>query len=67
MRDRDPPRVLRRWDRSFRVWGTDDVCVFAGLEAIGRVLKKAKREGAHAFGHSYKKSVEGVHQLDKLI
>lgn len=38
-----------------------------GLDAIGRVLKKAKKEGGHAFGHSYKKSIEGVHQLDKLI
>ncbi|KAI0748514.1 aminotransferase [Daedaleopsis nitida] len=38
-----------------------------GLDAIGRVLKKAKREGAGAFGHSYKKSIEGVHQLDKLV
>ena len=38
-----------------------------GLDAIQRVLKKARREGGHAFGHSYKKSIEGVHQLDKLI
>ena len=34
---------------------------------MARVLKKAKKEGAHSFGHSYKKSIEGVHQLDKLI
>ncbi|KAH9945830.1 aminotransferase [Epithele typhae] len=38
-----------------------------GLDAIGRVLKKARREGGHAFGHSYKKSIEGVHQLDKHV
>lgn len=38
----------------------------AGLDAIGRVLKKAKH-GSHAVGHSYKKSVEGVHTLDKHV
>ncbi|PFH54247.1 hypothetical protein AMATHDRAFT_53129 [Amanita thiersii Skay4041] len=30
-----------------------------GLDAIGRVLKKAKKNGIHAIGHSYKKSIEG--------
>ncbi|KAI5119956.1 hypothetical protein M0805_002145 [Coniferiporia weirii] len=29
-----------------------------GLDAIDRVLKRAKREGMRAFGHSYKKSIE---------
>lgn len=29
-----------------------------GLDAIERVLKKAKKEGARAFGHNYKKSLE---------
>ncbi|CDO73596.1 hypothetical protein BN946_scf185014.g66 [Trametes cinnabarina] len=38
-----------------------------GLDAIGRVLKKAKKEGGSAFGHSYKKSIDGIHQLDKHI
>ena len=38
-----------------------------GLDAIARVLKKAKKEGGHAFGHSYKKSIEGSHQLDKFV
>ncbi|KAF7295542.1 hypothetical protein MIND_01094200 [Mycena indigotica] len=31
-----------------------------GLDAFERVLKKAKKEGMKAFGHSYKKSLEGV-------
>ncbi|KAK7040913.1 hypothetical protein VNI00_009509 [Paramarasmius palmivorus] len=30
-----------------------------GLDAMGRVLKKAKKEGMKAFGHSYKKSLDG--------
>ncbi|RPD66457.1 aminotransferase [Lentinus tigrinus ALCF2SS1-7] len=38
-----------------------------GLDAIGRVLRKAKKEGGHAFGHSYKKSIDGGHQLDKFV
>lgn len=29
-----------------------------GIDAIGRVLKKAKKEGLSSFGHSYKKSIE---------
>ncbi|KAF5373546.1 hypothetical protein D9758_000848 [Tetrapyrgos nigripes] len=29
-----------------------------GLDAIGRLLKKAKKEGMKAFGHSYKKSID---------
>ncbi|KAH8099553.1 pyridoxal phosphate-dependent transferase [Cristinia sonorae] len=31
-----------------------------GLDAIGRVLKKARKEGTHHFGHSYKKSLDGT-------
>ncbi|KAI0684956.1 hypothetical protein BC835DRAFT_1291591 [Cytidiella melzeri] len=30
-----------------------------GVDAIARVLKRAKKEGMHAFGHSYKKSLDG--------
>ena len=30
-----------------------------GLDAMGRVLKKARKEGMKVFGHSYKKSIEG--------
>ncbi|KIY71062.1 PLP-dependent transferase [Cylindrobasidium torrendii FP15055 ss-10] len=30
-----------------------------GLDAIERVLRKAKKEGMSSFGHSYKKSVDG--------
>ncbi|KAI0345290.1 aminotransferase [Trametopsis cervina] len=30
-----------------------------GIDAIARVLKRAKKEGLHAFGHSYKKSMDG--------
>lgn len=30
-----------------------------GLDAIGRVLSKARHEGMKAFGHSYKKSLDG--------
>ncbi|KAK0496845.1 pyridoxal phosphate-dependent transferase [Armillaria luteobubalina] len=29
-----------------------------GLDAMARVLKKARKEGMHAFGHSYKKSID---------
>ncbi|GAW08036.1 pyridoxal phosphate-dependent transferase [Lentinula edodes] len=29
-----------------------------GIDAIARVLKKAKKEGMRAFGHSYKKSID---------
>lgn len=32
---------------------------FLGLDAIGRVLKKAKKEGTRGLGHSYKKSIGG--------
>lgn len=28
----------------------------AGLDAIGRVLKRAKKEGMKGFGHNYRKS-----------
>jgi hypothetical protein len=31
-----------------------------GLDAMGRVLKKAKKEGMKAFGHSYRKSLDGA-------
>jgi len=30
-----------------------------GLDAIGRVLQRAKKEGLKNFGHSYKRSIEG--------
>ncbi|KDQ61119.1 hypothetical protein JAAARDRAFT_55833 [Jaapia argillacea MUCL 33604] len=30
-----------------------------GLDAIGRVLRKAKKEGLKGFGHSYRKSMDG--------
>ncbi|KAJ7256492.1 pyridoxal phosphate-dependent transferase [Mycena haematopus] len=30
-----------------------------GLDAFARVLKKARKEGMRAFGHSYKKSLDG--------
>ncbi|TCD70966.1 hypothetical protein EIP91_000873 [Steccherinum ochraceum] len=30
-----------------------------GLDAMGRVLRKAKKEGLRDFGHSYKKSIDG--------
>jgi hypothetical protein len=31
-----------------------------GIDAIARVLKRAKKEGLRSFGHSYKKSIEGI-------
>ncbi|EJD02217.1 aminotransferase [Fomitiporia mediterranea MF3/22] len=34
-----------------------------GIDAIDRVLRKAKREGMKSFGHSYKKSIEGEETL----
>ncbi|KAI9436515.1 aminotransferase [Russula earlei] len=30
-----------------------------GIDAIARVLRKAKKEGMHSFGHSYRKSLDG--------
>jgi len=30
-----------------------------GIDAIARVLRKAKKEGMRSFGHSYRKSIEG--------
>jgi DNA-binding transcriptional MocR family regulator len=30
-----------------------------GLDAIGRLLRRAKKEGAKGFGHGYKKSIDG--------
>ena len=30
-----------------------------GLDAIGRLLRRAKKEGVREFGHGYKKSIEG--------
>ena len=39
-----------------------------GLDAIGRVLRKARKHGGHAFGHSYKKSLDlSAGKLEKLI
>jgi len=32
-----------------------------GIDAMARVLKKAKKEGMRAFGHSYKKSIDEPH------
>ncbi|PSR83034.1 hypothetical protein PHLCEN_2v5838 [Hermanssonia centrifuga] len=30
-----------------------------GIDAMARVLKRAKKEGMHGFGHNYKKSMDG--------
>ncbi|KAI0064720.1 PLP-dependent transferase [Artomyces pyxidatus] len=38
-----------------------------GLDAIGRVLRKAKKEGMRAFGHSYKKSIENAAGLSDHV
>ncbi|THH19479.1 hypothetical protein EW146_g1708 [Bondarzewia mesenterica] len=38
-----------------------------GLDAIGRVLRKAKKEGMRSFGHSYKKSIESIASLDDHV
>ena len=29
-----------------------------GIDAMARVLKRAKKEGMHGFGHNYKKSID---------
>ncbi|PIL24282.1 hypothetical protein GSI_14035 [Ganoderma sinense ZZ0214-1] len=39
----------------------------AGLDAMARVLKKAKVHGGHGIGHGYKKSIDGVHGIDKHV
>lgn len=31
-----------------------------GIDAMARVLKRAKKEGLHAIGHNYKKSIDGT-------
>ncbi len=31
---------------------------YSGIDAIGRILKKARKSGMQAFGHSYKTSVD---------
>jgi len=33
--------------------------VLSGLDAMEKVLRKAKKEGTKAFGHSYSKSLDG--------
>ncbi|KAI0053903.1 aminotransferase [Auriscalpium vulgare] len=38
-----------------------------GLDAIARVLRKAKKEGMRTFGHSYKKSIESAANLDSHV
>ncbi|KAF8479168.1 aminotransferase [Russula ochroleuca] len=38
-----------------------------GIDAITRVLHKAKKEGMRSFGHSYRKSIEGRASLAKHI
>ncbi|ETW86171.1 hypothetical protein HETIRDRAFT_457659 [Heterobasidion irregulare TC 32-1] len=38
-----------------------------GLDAIGRVLRKARKEGMRSFGHSYKKSIESIASLDDHV
>ncbi|KAH9950211.1 aminotransferase [Amylocystis lapponica] len=38
-----------------------------GIDAMERVLKKAKKEGMRAFGHGYSKSVEGSAAFEKLV
>lgn len=34
-----------------------------GIDAMERVLRRAKKEGMDSFGHSYRKSVDGVASL----
>lgn len=31
-----------------------------GLDAIGRVMRRARKDGVRGFGHGYKKSIEGM-------
>jgi hypothetical protein len=35
-------------------------CCALGLDAIGRVLKKAHQHGMKVFGHTYKKGLKGM-------
>lgn len=39
----------------------------SGLDAIGRVLRKAKKEGMRTFGHSYKKSESDIAGLSDHV
>ncbi|TFY79667.1 hypothetical protein EWM64_g4342, partial [Hericium alpestre] len=38
-----------------------------GLDAMGRVLRRARKEGMRSFGHSYKKSIEIIASLDEYV
>lgn len=38
-----------------------------GIDAIARVLRRAKKEGLHAVGHSYKKSLDGGSALHRHV
>lgn len=38
-----------------------------GIDAMARVLKRAKKEGMHAMGHSYKKSLDGGSALQHHV
>lgn len=40
---------------------------YTGLDAIGRVLRKAKKEGMRTFGHSYKKSESDIAGLSDHV
>jgi hypothetical protein len=38
-----------------------------GIDAIARVLKRAKKEGLHSIGHSYKKSLESPSSIEHHV
>ncbi|KAH9060111.1 pyridoxal phosphate-dependent transferase [Lactarius vividus] len=38
-----------------------------GIDAIARVLRKAKKEGMRSFGHSYRKSIDGPASLTSHV
>lgn len=46
---------------------TNSFVDYSGLDAIGRVLRKAKKEGMRTFGHSYKKSESDIAGLSDHV
>jgi hypothetical protein len=41
--------------------------ISTGIDAMARVLRKAKKEGMRSFGHSYRRSIEGPASLGTQV
>jgi hypothetical protein len=38
-----------------------------GLDAMERIVRKARKDGVHTFGHSYRKSIDSIASMDDHI